>query len=182
MSDWPVKVVEPLVSIYPHSLESLGVDFNANGFGALTNYASATYAIAGAAYYIPFTITKQITVRRLFCWNGATANAGVCIGIYDLQGDRILTSGSTSQSTASVIQSFDVTDTAIGPGTFYMAISASTATQTFTTLNVGASLQNLRKMGVYSQSGAYPLPSTATFGTTSTVKIPFIGLTTRDLI
>jgi hypothetical protein len=58
--------------------------------------------------------------------NGATASGNMDVGIYDYAGTRLVSSGSTAQSGTSAFQDFDITDTLLGPGIFYLAPPTTT--------------------------------------------------------
>ena len=107
MGTWPVPVVEPLVTIYPWSLEAIGTDLVAQG-GALNASASAGWPSANGALLFPFTLTKQIIVLEVFVYNGATISGSFDVGVYSADGNKVFSSGAVAQSTASVIQSASV--------------------------------------------------------------------------
>ena len=180
MSDWPVNLTDPLVTIHTWSLEAIGADLTAQA-KYMTAAASVVWPTAGLAIFIPFTVSKIITVKQLFVYNGTVASSSFCVGVYDAFGNRLITSASTSQSTASVVQVCDTTDTNIGPGNYYLALSASTATQSFFALTMAANIFP-GITGMAQMAAAYPLPSTATFSQIAGNYIPVIGLTTRVVV
>lgn len=161
------------------------LSLQAVGFGllqlAVASSGLAAYPTANKAFYVPFTLYRPYLVKLLWCMNGATASGNVDVGIYSLDGTRIVSSGSTAQSGTSTIQTFDITDTLIGPGFFYMAIALDGTTGTLgraAPANAGVT----RSLGVLEQTSAFALPSSATFALSTAVYIPHFGITNRTVI
>lgn len=72
MSVFPSPRLEPLVTITPFSLESLGSASVADGISIDAGVSSAWPSNNYAIFY-PFSLSRRITVQSLFCMNGATA-------------------------------------------------------------------------------------------------------------
>ena len=138
--------------------------------------ASAVYPAANLAIYAPFRIAAPIVVTDLWCVNGATASGNVDIGIYDGAGNKIVSAGSTAQSGTSTIQTFNITDTLLGGGLFYLAIALDNTTGTF--LRFAPSAPVGRIIGLAQQASAFALPATATFATFAQTYLPNMGLST----
>ena len=166
----------PTITITPFAAESLA----GNAPGSLGAPASSTFPSANAAYFFPFRIWTPITVRKLFAHNGATASGNIDVGIYDAQGRKLVSAGSTAQAGTNALQEFDVTDTVIGPGLFYLAVAMDNTTGTLFRSTFGGSV-NSKVMGEAQQASAFPLPATATFATAN-VNMLLIGLTTRTVL
>ena len=135
---------------------------------------------ANKAIYVPFVVHNQMTAVKLFVQNAATVSGNIDLGLYDAFGNRLVSSGSTAQAGTSALQSFDVTDTLLLPGVYYMACALNNGTGTvlggaFTVNGIGA-------MGVLEQTSAFALPATATMVAPTGTFIPSIGLTARTLI
>ena len=163
MADWPQALVLPhgAVTITPHSLHSIGA-----ATGSLGNPGSSAWPAADRAIYIPFRIAQPILVVKMFMINGATVNGNVDLGIYDPAGVRLVSMGSTAQAGASALQTFDITDTQIGPGLFYMALAIDNTTAT-TIRESDSSGVDLAVFGCAQEASAFPLPATATFAAIS---------------
>jgi hypothetical protein len=187
MSIWPYPVIEPLVTITPWSQESIGDDLNACGTGttAVLRYAiSAVWPLASLAIFVPFTLTKQITVLEAFVYNGATVSGSWDVGVYSNDGNKIFSTGAVAQSTASVIQSTTVSSNTFrtfGPGNFYLGMSTSTAAGTYFRA-APTNAQICQMMGMASAVSAYVLPSSVTFASISTATVPVFGITTRSVV
>lgn len=177
MPDFPVlRNVDPLV-ISPASPQSIGEMLNAMGLGLTTS----TWPTANKAYFIPFSVFAPITIVKMFVINGGTASGNIDVGIYDRGGSRLVSSGSTAQSGTSAVQEFNITDTLLLPGLYYLACAMDNTTGTLDLWNPATALA--RVMGVVEQTSAFALPSSATFASLSgTLKFPFIGATQRPVV
>ena len=175
MSVWPITVVPPLPVIQTWSMEALGIELMTIQRD-LSAIGSTTVPAANRAFYIPFMLAMPIVVTRLWWENGGTVSGNVDVGIYDSVGTRIVSTGATAGSGTIAIQSVDITDTLIGPGRFFLAISCSSATATLMATTDAPSLEALRSRGAFNQETAHPLPATATFATVISSFIPVVGL------
>jgi hypothetical protein len=126
---------------------------------------STVWGTANQAYFYPVWVPDPCVVTKLWWQNGATASGNVDVGIYTDQGNRLISTGATTQTGTSLIQSLDITDTPIPAGLCYFAIALSSATGTI--WMVAASLSgSLVLVSGYQQAAACPLPNPATFATT----------------
>lgn len=151
--EWPNQVLPALPMIYPSAMEMLGTT------SGLFAPSSNPYPLANRAYYLPFHLDQPIIVTKLWWINGTTASGNVDIGIYDSAFTRIVSAGSTPQVGTSVIQSVDITDTLIGPGDFYIAISMDNITGTIFALSSSGGIPRGQAMGTLIQASAFPLPA-----------------------
>jgi len=140
-----------------------------NGSVAQTGSFNGT---ANRAYFVPVRIVLPIIVTQMGWHNGSGITGTVDVGIYLPDGTRLVSKGSTTQAGASVMQWVDITDTELGPGLFYFAISQSALGTTLHRLNLGAPFGKI--LGMMQQATAHPLPATATFATTATGGWPLI--------
>ena len=181
MTDWTRSLVLPhgAVTITPNTIHSVGAAAGTFGLAA-----SATWVTANAAIYVPFRIAQPLTVVKLFMLNGAAVSGNVDVGIYGISDagtpTRMVSSGSTAQSGVSVIQEFNITDTLIGPGLFYLALAVDNTTATF--LRQVTLIANLELLGAAQQATAFPLPATATFAVVTSSYLPMFGLTGRVVV
>lgn len=164
MTYWPSSwvPVPPLIS------------FRTKGWGWTSDFysgtpTSGTYTLANRAYYVPILVPAVCVARRVWWYNGATVSASYDLdcGIYTdagyKPGTRLVSSGSTAQGTASVIQFVDITDTALSPGLYWIAIACSSASATLLrnidVASIGPSGDAIPR---FQQSTALPLPDSAT--------------------
>lgn len=160
----------PLPTITPFSQESV---ISTAAFG-LNNFASGAYTAANLALYIPFRLQHPIVVTKLFSSNGATASGNIDVGIYSADFTRVVSSGSTAQSGTDLNQLFDIADTLLGVGDFYLAVAMNNNTgtlyRTTSTFNI------LRVAGMLRQTSAFPLPAVATPVALTASYTPMFGL------
>ena len=175
MSDWPPieTLLVPVEKLTAFSMCSCGP----LPHGTVAN---AVWPAANLAIYIPFRVSAPVLVTQMFTTNGSTVAGNVDIGIYDVAGTRLVSSGATAQSGTSALQAYDITDTLLAPGQFYLACSLSDGTATIA--RVATSAQFLRAFGCAQEASAHPLPATATFATMAQAYLPIIGLTTESVV
>lgn len=168
--DWPANLALPdgLVCITPFHGCSLG-----GAGGGLGTPASAVYPAANRALYIPFRISTPFLVKTLFCLNGAAVSGNIDVGIFGQAGARLVSAGSTPQAGTNAIQIFDVTDTLLGPGRFYLAVAMDNGTGTL--FRSAPTTVFPAGQGAAQQATAFALPATATLATYSSGYIPVIG-------
>lgn len=161
------------------SPECLGTQIAARAMGAP---ASGTWGNANDALFLPFTLQGSITVVKLWCVNGATVAGNVDMAIYDASGTRLVSIGSTAQAGASAVQEFNIPDTALAAGRYYIALSQSDVTSTMAIFTAPAAGGYWKSLGVAFQATAHPLPSTATLAVQNSSQIPLIGWSARTLV
>lgn len=135
--------------------------------------ASAVWPSANRALFIPVVVPCRVTVFQLGWYNGATASGNVDAGIYDLAGNRLVSTGSIAQAGVSALQLVDTTDTVLPPGNYFLALAMDNITGTIFSSGPG-SQHLLRACGVQEQATAFALPSTATFSAPSSNYLPHV--------
>lgn len=154
MGRWPVigPVVPPVLSPwFNRQLGPLGTTVN----------ASTTFTANSVRYY-PVIVPQDCVVTKLWLQNGAAVSGNVDVGIYDEEGNRLVSAGSTAQAGTNAVQVFDVTDTRIPAGLCYFAfvIDNTTGAIWHTGNNfLGAFVGH----SGYLQAATFPLPAVATF-------------------
>jgi hypothetical protein len=166
--------VPPMVSLFTPGWSAAAAKLG-------TAPTSATWEAANRAVYYPLLVPTVTIVRRFWWANGATTTGGATVeaGVYADGGYKPggkIVSGSATQGTASQVQFVDVTDTTLAPGLYWLALSASSATNTTifrTTLRTewDAALR-------FEQSSANPLPATATPAESSAAHVHLFGFAT----
>lgn len=141
------------------------------------SYASAAWPNANTAIYIPIYIAEAVTVYEAGIGTGATAGGNFDIGIYQMDGTKVVSSGATAR-TASAWNVAGLADTELTPGWYYAAMSAD-STANYSGIAPAAGL--CEAMGVCSQDTAYVLPSPATPGRTTRALIPGFCFAVRSL-
>jgi hypothetical protein len=161
MSDFPS--VSPLS--VPHLAGSLSPLNNLNplaglGFMADPTVANAVYPSANYAIFSPVVVPQTVTVYQM-AWGNGVPSGNVDVGIYDIAGNRLVSSGSTAGAGSSTTQAVDITDTVLNPGIYFFAIACDNTTATF--WRVAWNLELLRGSGVQGVASSFPLPSTVTY-------------------
>ena len=112
--------------------------------------------------------------------NGATASGNLDVGIYTEDGTRLVSIGSTAQSGTTALQFFNITDTFLSPGNYYMACAMDGTTGT--TRRHSPALERCIAAGLIKGATSFPLPATITFATMTAAYIPQIGLDLTGLM
>jgi hypothetical protein len=173
MPDFPANTVRPNSTVI-----SMCGDWSAAGqwfSNSNVSYGSVAWTTANKATYLPFQVDRPMTIYQMAWENGATIATNLDVGIYDVLGNQLVSSGSIAHSGASVAQAVDITDTALLPGTYYAAMVFDGTTQTiFGCAITAVQAQVMRVLGVQQQTSAFPLPATATFAnpTNGTAPMP----------
>lgn len=138
--------------------------------------ASVAWPAANRALYFPFYFEVPVTVTELFTYNGGTASGNIDIGLYDSQKKLLTAIGSTAQAGTSALQFFNITDTPLLPGAYWLGHVHSNTTGTYIAVNAGIGHQADAYGCGREALGSTALPATATFATGGSTYIPFIGM------
>lgn len=173
----PVFPFQSFPIIASTGLLSIGNVMRAVGAAA----ASLAWGTANQARYVPFWLPQPYTVVKLLAYNGATAAGNTDIGVYDASGNERISIAAAAQAGLNVWQEFDVTDTTLEAGLYYIGLLNTTTTGTYFAWN---SKEIGRAAGVFSQAvGAGTLPTpTATFAALDAAVVPIVGMASRTLI
>lgn len=162
MTDFPVARWPVLNAITPYHVESCGLVLRGTG-QSHTAAASGVATAANAVYYFSFLIYEPVTAVKMTYIVGATANGNVDLGIYDAQKNRLVNSGTTAQGATNTLQELDITDTALTPGLYFMAITLSSGTGTFFRNAPSDDLLQSSMPAYVETTGVFGLPTTAAF-------------------
>lgn len=148
------------------------------GSGAEAGLGNSNWT-ANLAVYTPFRVPVSTLVKKLWWKNGFTSGGqNGDIGIYDVNGLRLVASGSTATSGSNAVQAINITDIDLPPGLYYLGL-AFDSTASYTNYGSNLSLPLKRMFGMAQEASAFPLPAVATFAVFSTASfgIPFAGFT-----
>lgn len=139
----------------------------------------AAWGTANRAIYVPVRVPRRVIVRKLGVGTGTTGTNNMDIGLYDAAGTRLVSTGAQTKSTTLFMQVFDVTDTTIGPGLYYLALNSAGTTDTFYAA-VSLSQALPASLGLRSEAvGAVTLPATATWAVANAVQfVPLLSAIT----
>lgn len=185
MSDWPTAPQPPNATTIIHPL-AVGQPVGDIVAHERTNSATAAAAWPenNRAIFLPIMIERPKVVQQLGIYNGAVAGE-VDAGIYSYPGTgtsatRLVNIGKTAMSGANTIQLFNIADTTLAPGVYFLAFNCST-TVTATFFRASTTNTSLRPTGVSQQAvGATELPSTATLATPASAFVPCVFAIATD--
>lgn len=159
------------------SSESLGRELTCMG----TISTSFAWPTANLGLFVPVEIYSSLTVVKMSVANGTAVSGNIDVGIYDMNGNRIVSAGSTAQTGTSVIQTFDITDTLLQAGLYYMALSADNTTSTFGGWS-GLAAGDGQAMGLFQMASALALPNPATFASYAQTVCPLMAMHQRTTV
>src|SRR4029077_742570 len=148
-----------------------------------TRFSTLTSAwpVLDTAVYESFTLEMDVIFYQVLVGNGATLNDNFDIGIYDLSGKKVFSSGSTAQAGASGAQAVDITDVLVPAGQYDAAMSTHSSTATYRCTAIATRLA--RVGGCRQQATAFALPATQTPVTfTLATFVPWIGFSIRPVV
>jgi hypothetical protein len=158
-----------------HSIDTIG-DSGLQHPG-IYGYASVAWGTANRAVYVPLVVPSRVVVRGLWFGSGTTGTGNVDMGLYDPTGGAVVSATNAAKIASAAEQVLDVTDTTVGPGLYYIALSSDSATDTFVRHASCATAPIATAFGVLTEASAYPLPATATMALNQTnLFVPVMGL------
>jgi hypothetical protein len=147
---------------------SLGDVFLLNSVGA------SAWPAADRAIFVPFCLSEPQLVKKMLWFNGPTVSGNTDAGIFDMAGNRIISTGSVAQAGTSATQIADVTDTLLRPGLFMLAMAADNATGTYRSQS-GTNAQTFGAFGLQQAATSFPLPSSVTYANVATGYMPIVA-------
>jgi hypothetical protein len=143
------------------------------GLGQST-IASAVWPGANIGLFWPFRISGRRTYTRAMTANGTAVAGNIDVGVYDLAGNRLFSTGSVAQAGTSIFQRITINWT-LDPGHYLLALACSSASATF--IRNGPSSEQQRSVGIKQMTAAgVPLPATATFAALASSYLPTVAI------
>lgn len=164
--------------ILPSGPNSLSPWLEHHNVGA---FSTAIWPTASMAFYIPFWVANTYVAVKMATHNGSVVSGNVDVGIYDSGGTRLVSSGSTAQAGTNVLQEYDIADTTLVAGQYYLALALDNITGQVFRNALSTLPQWLQAAGVFQQATAFALPATATFAEMTTNYLPWVGVSSRSL-
>jgi hypothetical protein len=169
MADFPVLDEDVDAVISTAGPNSTIADYIVNTGNAFNT--SGTWPANNLGIYCPVWVSRQVTVYQM-SYIVATQSGNYDIGIYDNFGNRLVSSGSQTVPAAGIALR-DITDTVIGPGAYFLALSISTTVASIRRSNVG--IQGFRACGILQQAiGAVTLPDPFTGVALASAYCPYL--------
>ncbi len=181
MGDWPASALNGLPDVI-----SAGSLLSGTGPVALLtgnfNTVATAWPAANVAISVPFVIEAPAVAYQMIWENGATITSSFDVGIYDVAGNRLVSTGSVAQSGASAIQVADITDTALNPGIYHMAMACG-ATATGLVRSTALPARMGRVCGAQEMSvTSGVLPNPASFAAMTRAFIPLLSIGLRPVM
>lgn len=143
--------------------------------------ASFAWPAANLAIYVPVEIYAPATIVKMAVLNGTAVSGNIDVGIYDVGGKRLISAGTTAQAGTTTIQTFDITDTLLLPGLYYMAVALDNTTGTLGGYS-GIIAGDGQAVGLLQQASAFVLPDPATFAAYAQTVCPLVLMAQRATI
>ena len=132
---------------------------------------NAVWPTANLAIFIPLSIPDDVLVVKFSLLNGIVASGNYDFGLYDSQGNLVVSTGSTAITGTSVIQTIDSTDTLLPRGFYYLGMAVDNITANFS--RMAPSAAGLNGWGVRQMASAFPLPATITLAAPANAYLPY---------
>lgn len=148
-----------IVNEHPQIIGSHGLNTPYGSLFAFTSLtkASAIWPTANRAMFIPFEVESPLIAYSISIFNGNTVSGNIDVGIHDARTlVRLVSSGSTAQSGIATLQNFNIADTLLNPGLYYMSMVFDNIVATMQRTSPTAILQ--QACGIKEQATAFPLP------------------------
>lgn len=175
MADWPTDFTRG--DFFVDSLSVWGeVGPNALDGAGLT---STAWPNANDALFVPIAVPVPVTVYQMACGTGTGTTGNFDLGIYDVGGNLLVSTGSTAKTTANVERVVNVTDTVLLPGLYYLAMSVDDTGAYQAPASIG-NVGFVKLLGMRLVSTAFALPSTVTLATVTSTVIPCISAYLRS--
>lgn len=144
---------------------------------ALASGSALTW-VANLAVYVPFSIPFWFPVRRVWWYNGSTiTTSNADVGVFSLDGEKLVSAGSTALAGASAIQYVTpASEVWLPPDAYYFGyVGSGTTARTQGTSTYTAA--NLRGAGVLQEAvGSSTLPSRMTPTAIANALFPYCGM------
>lgn len=134
---------------------------------------AGVWPAANRALYMPFAVEETVTAYQMA--TEVSVQSGNCdVGIYDENANRLVSTGSTAVGAAG-IQVFNITDTVLTPGTYFMAMSCDNVTASF--LRFVPTALWTQTLGLQQEAlGSVTLPATAAFANPASGYHPVLSI------
>lgn len=134
-------------------------------------YFQAITVYPGTVFLYLFQINSPVVATKIFFPVGNSSDGNVDVGIYDMNGIRLVSSGSTAMAVANTLQTIDITDTKLQPGRYFAAFQGDSVGGSV----YGGSMNNsLNSYGILASgqrtatNASLPLPASIVFDAMTT--------------
>jgi hypothetical protein len=135
--------------------------------------AAIAWPTANLAICQPFSLPAAVTVLHMAWFNGGAASGNIDAGIYNEDGTKVVTTGSTVMAGLNVVQFASVASTPLAAGSYFLVLCVDNTTAQLTRTQGGAGIHQVT--GMQQASAAVPLGATLTFANPANNYLPYIG-------
>jgi hypothetical protein len=139
VSDFPAQSVAPVGATVIATWNLGCLAYNATIISS-SAFTSQAWSVSNRAMYAAVQVPRPLTAYEMVWYNGASLSGTVDAGIYDANLNLLVSTGPQTQTGTSNLQTHNITDTAIRPGTYYLGLvqdnTSGTTFRTATNLNV----------------------------------------------
>lgn len=132
--------------------------------------ASTAYQASNLMFAYAFSLASPKTLSKILVPIGATSSGHVDVGILDSTGARLTSAGATAMGTANNVQTVDVADVSLSPGTLYYAAIAVDNTTATLLSTLGLLGVNANAFGIRQTAASYPIPASPVLTTTTSAQ------------
>ncbi len=177
MPDYPSTLVAP----QPTTLSTVGATTYLGEYCVMTNtgQANAIWPVANKALFVPVWVEQPCTAYQMGCVV-AVQSGNMDVGIYSVGGARLVSIGTTAVGAVG-FQAFNITDTVLMPGIYFLAMAVNNITASFRRIAT-THLMISQALGVQEMTTAFVLPATATFANPAANYVPLLTVSLVETI
>lgn len=139
--------------------------------GVASSPTNVAWETANAAILWPFTLQIAQTIAEIDAIWSTTMSGNFDVGVYNLAGTRMVSKGSTAQSTLSQGNNrVTIASTPLAAGQYWLALACDNTTGAPRQIAAG----DFAPVVARKIATSFPLPSTLTVGSTSPTNVPLI--------
>lgn len=145
-------------------------------FAGIDGETSSNWPTANLAILVPFSLPTAKTVTQVMWINGAAAAGNLDAGVYNEDGTRVVTCGTTAQGAINNPQVTNLSaPTALAAGSYYFALCQDVVTGgVFRNATLGAGF--LQMLGVQQAATSLPLPASLTLANPANAYLPTFAI------
>lgn len=127
------------------------------------------------AFFVPLKMPQRQTTTTIWWWNGATLTNNADAGIFDINGNRIASTGSTARSGSSLRQAVSMS-ISLDTGLYYLGLSCAGTTGTFQRATPN-NIATARAYGILMADNQFPLGASIAYtALDASFFAPIVGL------
>jgi len=141
---------------------------------AVLSSTSSTLA-TNTVYLFAFELFANISISGVRIRVGSTATGTTDLGIYDVNGNKLVSTGAVSNSSNTTMTNNFSSNYALAPGKYFLAMCVSNNTDTLQRLSGVANMAPATRFRLANNNGSSGVLPSTTGGTTSTTICPMMA-------